>query len=600
MMGSSENTNRIRGLSNANGMGLLLVLFVFMVAGCAKVGPDYRPPTIATAQQWIPSKDPAFSKERVVYKDWWKHFSDPTLDNIIRMAHQQNLPLRIAGVRVLQARAQRGLSAGAFWPQLQEISASYTRVQLTKELSVGGAPPPGPTFKRRFDDNTAAFSAAWELDLWGRFRRNIESADAAVLASVYDYEDVLVTLLGDVASTYIDIRAFEERIKLAQENVDIQKKTLNTTQVRFKQGLVAELDVQQALANLSNTQALIPLLQDGHRQSQNRLCILLGMPTHDLRELLGEASTIPQPPKEIGIGIPADLLRRRPDVRNAERLAASQSGQIGVAFSDLLPHISLRGSIGISANQTNQWWRGSAVESSFGPSFRWDILNYGRIKNNVRVEDARLEALLINYQQTVLVAHAEVENSLSRFVRSSERKAFLEKSVEAAKRSLKLANVQYSAGTLDFIRLLNSESFLVTQQDNLTLTRQELARSLIQLYRALGGGWELRLGHEFVPAETIQRMSERTDWGNIVNPDYPTKSDVLWGRPKPDDNTPREGVHAAVPDEDEDDSDNQSSGKTEKVIETPVPAAKAEETNNKESLKAGEEPAKEEAPKTAE
>lgn len=563
--------NRTR-VSVALAMGVILV-----ASGCGKVGPDYRQPKVEVSQNWIESS-PSVSAKQEQTRKWWSSFNDPTLDKLVQMAYEQNLSLRIAGVRVLEARAGRGVAAGAFWPQLQQITAAYQRVQLSEQLSTGGTPP---LPKRRFDVNQMGFEAAWEVDLWGKFRRNIESADANVLASVYAYEDVLVALVADVAAAYVDMRSFEDRVRLAEKNAKIQEDTFKTTESKFKNGAVTELDVQEAKANLTNTRAFIPVLKNGSQTAQNRLCILLGKPAQDLSEILKGEVAVPAPPPEVVIGIPADLLRRRPDVRNAERLAAAQSAQIGVAFADLLPQISLRGDIGVSANQADDLWKGSAVESSFGPTFRWSILNYGRIRNNVRVQDARLEALLLNYQNTVLLASVEAENGISSFIRTREQVNELTESAKAAGRSVELAKTQYKQGAIDFTRLSQVETFLVRQEDNLAAAKRDLARSLIFLHKALGGGWELRLGNEFVPNDTIKRMRKRTNWGNIVKPDYKTKSDYLWGHPKDPRSQEETGSEQKAPAEKADAGADKQAPESKKPTEVAEKGPPAEVTNAK-------------------
>jgi NodT family efflux transporter outer membrane factor (OMF) lipoprotein len=345
--------------------------------------------------------------------------------------------------------------------------------------------------RRYYGQWNDGFNLAWELDFWGRYRRAIESADASLDATVENYDAVLVTLLGDVASNYVIIRQVEEQIKLAKANVELQRKTLEIAQARFKGGTATELDVDQAQSNLSQTESKIPQFEVQLRQASNQLCILLGMPPEDLQKRLG-AAAIPAAPIEVTVGIPAELLRRRPDVMRAERLAAAQSAQIGIAESDFYPRISLIGNVGYSAEHFSNLFTQQAFQGTFGPSFNWAVLNYGRILNNVRAQDAQFQSLVAGYQNAVITANAEVENGLVAFLKAQERVKLLTESVTAAQKAAAIAVAQYRGGTIDFNRLALLEQNLVQQQDLLAQAKGDIALGLIQVYRALGGGWELR------------------------------------------------------------------------------------------------------------
>jgi len=301
---------------------------------------------------------------------------------------------------------------------------------------------------------------------------------------------VLVTLLGDVATNYVTIRRVEEQIKLAKANVELQRKTLEIAEARFKGGTATELDVDQAQSNLSQTQSEIPQFEVQLRLASNQLCILLGIPPSDLQTRLG-AGAIPVAPVDVAVGIPADLLRRRPDVLRAERQAAAQSAQIGIAESDFYPRIALTGTLGYSAEHFSNLFTQQAFQGTFGPSFTWNLLNYGRILNNVRSQDAQFQALATAYQNAVLTANAEVENGLVAFLKSQERVKFLTESVNAAQKAVNIALAQYRGGTIDFNRLALLEQNLVQQQDLLAQAKGDIALGLIQVYRAMGGGWEI-------------------------------------------------------------------------------------------------------------
>jgi len=499
---------------------------LLVIAGC-KVGPDFKRPPAPTTQSYHEAPTTQISTDSNQKAEWWKSFNDPVLDHLVDLAYGQNLTLQVAGLRVLEARAVRGIAVGEFFPQMQAIDASYSHVGVSKNTATVFEP-------RYFDSTSAAFGVTWELDAWGKFRRGIESADQSLYASVMNYDDALVTLVADVATAYINLRGFDERIRLARENVVAQQTALDIANVRFKAGGTSELDVQQAKGQLTDTQSLVPVLQLQRRQVENQLCVLLGIPPQDLTVILGsDVQAVPAPPDQTSVGIPAELLRRRPDIRRAEAQAAAQCALIGVAKADLYPHFSLFGTIGYTAENPGDLFNNSSLTYQLGPSFRWDVLNYGQITNRVRVQDARFEELLKQYQNTVLAAQQDVSNSITGIVRSREQAVYLAESVVASKRSVDLSTTQYRAGGVDFIRVLNATEFLLQEQQNLVISQVNLATSAITLNRALGGGWELRRGDEFVPAPTIEQMRQRTNWGNITNANYNTQKDMFFfPRPK--------------------------------------------------------------------
>lgn len=505
------------------------------------VGPNYEPATAPTAEKWLETGNPKIKSDSAENAQWWKLFNDPVLDKLVGIAYSQNLPLRVAGLRVLEARALRGIAVGDFFPQMQEVTASYERTEVSG--AIAGSPP-----KRRFSTFALGGDVSWEVDVWGKFRRGIEAADASLYSSVLNYDDVLVTLVADVATTYVDLRAYDERLALARGNVALQQQSLDIADNRFRAGGTSELDVQQAKSLLAQTQAMIPSLQIGRRQAENRLCILLGIPPRLLSDILGEMGNIPAAPTSVAIGIPAELLRRRPDVRRAERDAAAECARIGIAKADLYPAFSISGSFGLEAEHFSYLSAGHAFSGAVGPAVRWDVFNYGRIKNNVRAQDARFEQALTSYKNTVLRAGQEVEDSIASYLGSQDQTRYLTDSVTASKRSVDLALIQYQAGGADYTRVLNSETSLVQQQDNLVVSHSNIVLSLVSLHKALGGGWQLRQGREFVPEETLQRMRARTDWGDVTVPDYSKRSDMLFF-PRPDtDKDPNTPDKPAVPD----------------------------------------------------
>lgn len=497
---------------------ILLFALLLLAQACSVLGPDFIKLDAPVDNEWLEVGDHKISTGKADFSEWWRSFNDPILDGLINQAYQQNLPLQIAGIRILEARAQLGIAVGNVYPQQVQAGGSLSHVELSDN-----SPNASSAADTSFRDISVGFNAGWELDLWGRFARGIEAADADLLTSIADYDDVLVSLTASVATAYILIRTFEERLAIARENVEIQERSLNIADVRFRNGATTELDVQQARTLLLNTQASIPALQIGLQQAKHALSTLLGLTPGNLDESLGEAGAIPDAPAEVAIGIPAELLRRRPDIRRAELQAAAQSARIGIAESDLYPQFSLVGSIGLRSSDTfssdlGDLFQLNSIEAFGGPSFSWNIFNFGRIKNNVRVQDARFQQLIVNYQNTVLEASREVEDALVGFLRAKEQVAFLIQSVEAAQRSVELALLQYRDGVSDYQRVLDTQQALVTQQDLKTARQGDIAINLIAMYRALGGGWEIRQGNDFVPAATRQQMQQRTNWGELLEP----------------------------------------------------------------------------------
>jgi NodT family efflux transporter outer membrane factor (OMF) lipoprotein len=487
--------------------------------GCVMLGPDYVRPPAPTAETWIDPGDPTVKRETKDIGAWWTVFNDPVLNTLVETAYRQNPSLRAAGVRVLEAQARRGIAIGLLFPQQQDAFGAA----ISNELSENRANQSSPLIKRDFDDWQIGFDATWELDLWGRFRRGIESADAELLASVATYDDVLVSLVAEVARNYALLRTLQERLEVAKANVEIQRRSFEIADAKFQGGVVTELDSAQAASLLHDTEAQIPGLESDIRQTQNTLCILLGIPPQDLQHMLGGVQSIPSPPAEVAVGIPADLLRRRPDIRRSERLLAAQSAQIGIAKADLFPRFALVGTISLASQDFDDLFKGDSFDNFGGPSFRWAILNYGRIQNNIRVQDARFQALIGDYENTVLQAQGEVENALAAYLGAQRQVQLLTSSVESANRAVELAEFQYREGVTDYTRVLNTQQFLVTEQDRFVATRGSVALNLVAVYKALGGGWEMRIGKDLVPQETQQQMLERTWWDGMITTDGQAK-----------------------------------------------------------------------------
>jgi NodT family efflux transporter outer membrane factor (OMF) lipoprotein len=453
-----------------------------------KVGPEYTGAKAAIAPQWIDASDIRVRSQSADLSRWWSVFNDPVLNDLIEHAYNQNISLKDAGTRILQARAMLAIAKGEVFPQTQDATGSYERISTAANQLLPGNP--------QFTDQwNFGFNLSWELDFWGRYRRAVLASQAQLDYSVDNYDDVLVSLLGDVATNYVQMRQYQEQIELAKQNVKLQTDILNIIKARFKFGSVSELDVDQAQSTLSETAAQVPAFEILMRQAEDRLCTLLGIPPMDLHARLGQRQ-IPTAPTDVVAGIPAQLLERRPDIRRAERTAAAQAQQIGIAQSDLYPHIMITGTLGYTAFNASQLFTSPAFNGSVGPAFTWNLLNYGRIINNVRLQDAIFQQNLLDYRTTVLIANQEAEDGLVNFLKSQEQAKYLTESVVAAAKAYSIVVNQYRVGTVDFNRVDTIEQNLVQQQNLQAQARGQIAIGLIQVYRALGGGWEIRLGQE--------------------------------------------------------------------------------------------------------
>jgi len=528
-IGKAERQTGQRGAVIGLGWGFVAALLVSL-AGCA-VGPDFAPPLAPVADSWLEWRNKSLQTGPEEYRDWWRVFHDPILDLLIDIAYSQNLTLLSAGTKVLQARAQLGIAIGEFWPQKQGAlgTVSYNllsqaNAQSSPAAGVGqSTPSPGLKIINFWSDGIGV-QAAWELDFWGKFRRGVESADSAYLASIASYDDVLVTLLGDVASTYIGIRTLEKQIAIARENVVKQRGILAIARDRYKGGAATLLDVYQAENILGATEATVPQLTIQLQQGLNALRVLLGMAPEPLGFLLARSTGhIPATPPKVVVGVPADLLRRRPDIRAAELKAAAQSAQVGVAAADLYPAISITGAFGglasnVGGNNLWQAFHPAGRAFSVGPSFQWNLLNYGQITNNVRLQDATLQEYLVDYQNTVLKAQQEVENGISTFLLSRSQAEYLHRSVVAANGALHIATLEYQQGTRDFTTVLTAEQNLYQAENNLAMATGNISTGLVSIFRALGGGWQIRDGNGFLNAATTEEMRSRTNWGQLLPP----------------------------------------------------------------------------------
>ncbi len=532
------------------GSALIALSVALPFAGCTMVGPDFVEPKAPIADQYVPidegvkvAKAEPTAAVSAEITDWWTVFHDPVLNQLIDTAYRQNLTLVSAGTRVLEARADLGIATGDLFPQQQQLGGAITNNRISQ------ADVATPSFQNgAFWRASLGAQAAWEMDFWGKFRRGIESADAAYLASIANYDAVLVTLLSDVANTYIGIRTVERQIDLANANIVRQRKALSIAQDRFRNGATTRLDVYQAQNVLGTTLATVPQLRIQREEGIDVLRVLLGMAPQSLDGMLAQTVGIPLAPGVVNVGMPADLLRRRPDIRNAELVAAAQSAQIGVAKAELYPAFSLVGNIGFVSTNTNSAnladiFTHKALAFSFGPTFQWNILNYGQITNNVRAQDARFQSLMADYQNTVLKAQQEVQDGIATYVLSREQTSYLRDSVTAATGALDLSFTQYQEGLSDFTTVLTAEQALLLAENTLAVATGTTSTGLVQIYRALGGGWEIRSGKDFVPPDVINQMRERTNWGELL----PISAKAPTGAPEPAP-IPKNSVYVPPPD----------------------------------------------------
>jgi len=463
---------------------MLIVACLLLFAGCA-VGPNYRSPQVKAPAQWASSLAGGETNSSADLVDWWKNFGDADLDSLVAMAVQSNLTLQIAQARVREARAKGLVVTGGFWPTLSGIG-SYSRNRYGKN----SFPPLPPAVPLNFNLYNAGFDAAWELDIFGGTRRAIEATNAEIQAAVYGQRDVMVSLLAEVARNYISARAFQQRLIITRQNIQVQQRILDLTKNRFQNGLSSDLDVQQATALLNDTQAQIPSLESGFQQSVYALSVLLAQPPGALLNQMSAEKPIPITPPTVPVGLPSDLLQRRPDIQRAERDLAAATARIGVATADLFPKFSLIGFGGFESLSASNWFDYVSRYGSVGPSMQWEIFSAGSIRANIHVQNARQEQALESYQQTVLLALEDTDDALTCYAKEQVRLESLSQSVDANKKALNLSMQLYKTGLADFLRVLDSERSLFIAQDTLVQSDQTVSLDLVQLYKALGGGWK--------------------------------------------------------------------------------------------------------------
>ena len=476
---------------------LLAVTLLMNVCGCQNlrywrdnnrmVGPNYIQPETAVAESYLDAESPAIDPTIQAETRWWTQFNDPDLNLLIDDLLAQNLTLKSVAERITEARAIRNIAAANLLPQNQAATLLYSHTQNSR--NAGGV---FPGFPITINDWDIGFDASWELDLWGRIRRDINAADAQLCAALKDYDFAVVTLIGDVASLYIQIRSLEERLDLAKKNVSAQEGSLEIAQKRFVEGRTAKLDVVQAQSNLASTRSLIPSLELTQRQALNALAVLLAIPPSEIEYLTEQPGKIPEVPPTAVVGIPADLLLLRPDIQAAERTMAAQFEQIGIAEADLYPTLVVNGTLGYQAATFSNLFDTDSFRGTIAPGFQWRILNFGRLKNNIRVQQARFDQIRYDFENQVLDAQREVEDGIVEFIKSNEKYEFDVANEQANREAVQLATALYKEGEENFGRVFIGQSELVLAQDTLVETRASIALALIRIYKALGRGWEVR------------------------------------------------------------------------------------------------------------
>ena len=467
----------------------ILALFASGCANIPSVGPNYHAPETKAPAHWSEPLAGGETNSAAATAAWWKNFHDAELDSLITRAVSSNLDLRIAQSRVREARAQYGGASADLWPTV-DAAGSYARQRQSQNQPVLGSFPALPS--SAFENNVyqAGFDASWEIDVFGGKRRAVEAAKAQLSASEFGQRDVLVTLLGEVARNYVDLRGYQKRLAIANQNIEAQEKSLAITQNRFTNGLATDLDVQQASTVLATTRADVPTLESAIQTATHRMEVLIGQQPGTLQTELAAVAPIPAQPPQVPVGLPSELLLRRPDVSRAERQLAAATANIGVAKSDLFPKFYLTGSVGSESISADDWFTSGSRFWSVGPTVQWRIFDAGRIRANIKVQNARQEQALAAYEQTVLTAFEEVEDNLVLYAKEQVRRRSLQDAVNASQKSLDTANKLYASGLTDFIHVLDAERSLYQAQDALAQSDRTISANLIALYKSLGGGWE--------------------------------------------------------------------------------------------------------------
>lgn len=480
-IGRMQDSQPLRALFRLAVGGLVVAL----VAGCA-VGPDFVRPSSPMPEKWAEATRDLAGVEPPNLAHWWTIFRDPKLNSLVDRAVQSNLDLRLAEARIREARAQRVVAGAALYPEI-DVSGEYSRSRnsLNAGSSAASSVPEGVNLYQ------AGFDAAWEIDVFGGVRRSVEAATADLAATEDHRRSVLVTLLAEVARNYLEVRGSQTRLAVAEKNIFSQQKALEIAQVRYQAGLSSQLDVAQAQAQLATTEAGVPQLETAMRQAIHQLGVLLGQPPESLLDELLAAAAIPAGPPAIPAGLPSDLLRRRPDVRQAEQELAAATARIGVATANLFPRFYLTGAVGLASGDASDFFQDSSRFWSIGPTIRWPVFTAGRLRAQVEVQNARQEQAAIRYEQTVLTALQDVEGALVAYTKEQVTRDSLVQAVKANRQAVDIANELYLRGLVDFLNVIVSQRSLNNSEDQLAQSAQRVSENLVALYKALGGGWEV-------------------------------------------------------------------------------------------------------------
>ena len=511
----------------------LSILTIMMMSGCAKLGPDFMGvETSSMPSKWKHNQE----RSDATIAQWWKTFNDPTLNTLVDKAYAQNLDIESAGLRILQARAALGISEGLAYPQKQTLSGNAAAVRNNGS---------------NFEAAGLNFDIGWEMDIWGKYARGVESSEANLYATLASYNDIMVSVIAEVARNYINYRTAQERIAYAERNVLIQERVTRMTEVQFNSGNVSELDMQQARSQLYNTRSAIPSLEISRIKARNAIALLLGTDASQITKLLRSnhgkytdptgkyigqkkqgvmqikdsssdllnVAMIPQAKLNPYNKVDAGLISRRPDIKLAEYNVHANSALIGAKIAELYPSFTLFGNIGVNANNAIGSWgtASDALGVSVGPAFSWNIFQYGRIKNQIRLQDAVFEESLVNYNKKVLSAVTEVSDALNSYILTEKQQVENRKAVDATVRAFNISVIQYNDGLVNYQRLLTTVEKLTSTQDRYATIKGSLATNAILFYKALGGGWQISKGKSYLSAETAEKMKKTVDWGKYLD-----------------------------------------------------------------------------------
>jgi len=481
------------------------LLSLLLFSGCSVVGPDYEKPVADK----LPKEWKKKSKSDASSKEWWRAFHDPTLNHLVDKAYAQNLDLRAAGLRILQARAALGIADALRYPQSQALSGNLAAIRQGSN---------------NFASAGINFDVGWEMDIWGKYARTIESTEATLYATIASYDEILISIIAEVARNYINYTTAQERIAFAKRNIEIQEQVTKMTEIQFNAGNVSELDMQQSRTQLYATMSILPTLKLTQVKSRNAIAILLGMLPEEVDTILQTqqkketTESIPNISLADDFTIDASLIARRPDLQVAELLAHAQSAKIGAAEAELYPHFTLFGTIGLSSNNAGSSWitAGDAVGVSAGPAFRWNIFQYGRIKNSIRIEDAKFQESLTSYNKKLLQAVSEVSNALNGYKLTKKQLELNAEAIKATKRAYSLSVTQYENGLVTYQRLLSTVESLTRNEDAYAQIKGNIAIQVISLYKALGGSFKIQK-KSYLHREDSEALQKRgVDWGEYL------------------------------------------------------------------------------------